>query len=206
MLLQNIFYSEISLIAAYLKNTSNRNKKFNLSEPRTKYFHGIDTVLIRSLWRVYQCLSRKCIAKAYIVSVHRTFSTSNFIVLLLKWILLLINILFQNTHNKIMIKKKLFPEFGNKFHSASKRSPAYHHSTCLTSEIIWKPLHFDDPWNIYVIMYSYNISIWCPDRNLCTTTEYPVNYCLIFNFIVITIIFRYAALSVVPIIIYIVFD
>ena len=40
-------------------------------------------------------------------------------------------------------------------------------------------------------MYSYDTSVQCsPDRNLCSFTEHPVSYHLIFNFNVITTIFR----------------
>ena len=107
---------------------------------------------------------------------------------------IIIYILFQNTHYKIMIKKMFFFEFGNyNFIVLRSSHPFGYMSPSIildTSEIVRKSLQFDDPWT-YIIMdivmiCLFNIWSW----NLYSSTEHPVSYYLIFNLNIITTIFR----------------
>jgi len=57
------------------------------------------------------------------------------------------NILFQDIYHKIMIKKKRFSlNSGTNFIVLRSDHPSgsHTHSLSLTSEIVWKSLHFDD--------------------------------------------------------------
>jgi len=118
--------------------------------------------------------------------------------MILIWVLLLVNILFQNTHHKIIIKKKRFSlELDSETNFIMLRNG--HPSDCIPSSTAWFLKLYGNHCTLMIHKHLYNhgcivmiylfLSQYSPEeRNICSSTEHSVSYCLIFNLNVITTI------------------
>ena len=112
--------------------------------------------------------------------------------MILIWVLLLINILFQNILHKIMIKRKSF-SLNSGINFIVLRNG---HSSGLRTTILdfWNRTKIATLHDPRILIYNHGYIVMIHLFNILIefvqSTEHPVSYCLIFNLNVITIIFR----------------